>query len=448
MKSLRIAIVLLLSAVFAALVPAQPGGGGPPTFSVQVAKAQSRELAPTLEFTGSIEPWRVIEIGSEVAGLVRDIPIEEGQPLDEGVCVCELDQTAVAIEMRRLNALVDSARAEYDRLVAGFRSEEIEESRKRVASAVARFERARDDLARQGPLVRQGVLTQTEGTRLEAAAREAEADLQSAQARLDLLVRGYRSEEVEVAKANLEMNRADLADASRRLQLHTIKTPLDCVVVDRLKEPGEWVTEGEAVAQVVVLDPLRLRIEVPQIHLSKVKPGLLARIEVDGLADQTFHAEVERIVPRAGMTSRNFPVLMRLPNPDGLLQSGLFARVRLSLGEEKPFTVIPREALQIRGESLIVLVVDPIAEALGEGGGPGGSGTIREVLVRPGSETEGWIAVEGIENEGVKPGESVVTLGGTRLVTGMPVKTIPSAGADPTQAADAKSETSDAEATP
>jgi multidrug efflux pump subunit AcrA (membrane-fusion protein) len=93
---------------------------------------------------------------------------------------------------------------------------------------------------------------------------------------------------------------------------------------------------------------------------------------------------------------------------------------------------------------LIVLVVDP--EEQGKSGGPSPGGTIREVLVRPGSEAEGWVAVEGIENEGVKPGESVVTLGGTRLVTGMPVKTI--AAADPTQAADANSETETSEATP
>jgi RND family efflux transporter MFP subunit len=444
-KFSRILPILILSTALITPISAQPSGG-PPTFSVKVEKAQSRELAPTLEFTGSIEPWRVIELGSEVEGLVREIPIEEGQSLDEGMCVCELDTTAVTIEMRRLNALVDSARADYDRLVSGFRSEEIEESRKRVESAVARFERARDDLARQGPLVKQGVLTQTEGTRLEAAAREAAADLQSAQARLELLERGYRSEEVDVAKANLEMNQADLADASRRLKLHTLKTPMDCVVVERLKEPGEWVTEGEAVAQVVVLDPLRVRIEVPQIHLSKVKPGLLARIEVDGLAEQTFQAEVEHVVPRAGMTSRNFPVLMRLENPEGLLQSGLFARVRLSLGEKKSYTVVPREALQIRGESLIVLVVDP--EEQGKSGGPSPGGTIREVLVRPGSEADGWVAVEGIETQGVQPGEWVVTLGGTRLVTGMPVRTLPGAGPDPAQAADAKTETSGSEATP
>ncbi len=420
-------------------IPSWGQHGGPPLFSVRVAPVERVNLAPTIEFTGSIEPWRVIELSTQVEGLVKSIPIEEGQKLQSGDLICLLDREETSIQLRRQEALVESASAELLRLKTGFLPEEIEEAVKNSEAASARHVRAKEEWERFKPLVDQGVSTLNQGTQMEAAFFEAEAQLRAAEARLRLFKRGYRTEQILKAQADVDKERADLAEVHRQLKNHTVTAPTDCVVIERLHEPGEWVEKGTALARLVVLNPLRVEIEVPQIYLPRIRPGQKAVIQVDGKEGQEFEAIVQQIVPRAGEATRNFPVLMRLDNPDYSLSSGLFARVSLKIEEAKDMVAVPREAVLVRGEKLLVLIADAIhePERVATGSGevtteesatgpprPKPDATIRAVHVRLGNDVGDSVVVEPIEAGVIQPGEEVVVLGGTRLQTGMPARVI------------------------
>ncbi|MCA9410908.1 MAG: efflux RND transporter periplasmic adaptor subunit [Candidatus Omnitrophica bacterium] len=437
-RQVQISLGLTLSALFSFGALAQQGG--PPLFSIRVAPAEKVTLAPTIEFTGSIEPWREIEISTQVAGLVDSIPIEEGERLEAGDLICHLDSEETEILIARHEAMVASASAELLRLETGFLPEEIEEAGKNVEAAKARQKRAQEEWDRYRPLVAQGVSTKNEGTEMEAAFYEAEAELRAAEARLRLFRRGYRDEQILKAKADVDKEKADLAEINRQLKNHLIAAPTDCVVVERLGEPGEWIDKGAAVARVVVLNPLRVRIEVPQTYLTRIRPGQTATLRVDGKEGRTFEAKVEQIVPRAGDATRNFPVLMRLENPDYFLSSGLFARVELRLEDEKEMIAVPREAVLVRDEGLIVLVADPAKPPQNVSTGPEGASeaqeapagpprpkpdaAIRAVSVRLGNDVGDSVVVEPLEGGEIRAGDEVVVLGGTRLRTGMPAKII------------------------
>jgi len=426
-----------------------------PVFSVQVDRAEQQDVADWLEFTGTIEPWRVIDLAAQVEGRVQEVAIEEGERLRAGETVCTLDSEAIRIELDRLAALQRKAEAELELRESGFRGEDVEAARRQLQAAQARLESARDEWERQAPLVAEGIISESEGTRLRSAYREAQAEVQAAESELAKQEAGFRSEEIESARADVAIVRAQVAEAQRRLRRSTVVTPVDGVVVERLREPGEWVAIGDAVARVAVLDPLKVRIELPQIYLSQVKEGLQATIRVDGFPGREFQAEVARIIPLSGADTRNFPLWMRLANEDNLLRGGLFARVMLSLGEQEPRITVPGEAIQIRGERLVVLVADPIpadmaaggappgspAHAPAEEGGPGPGGAaepgaggppgmppmptpnalIREVEVRTGPKVDGRVALEIVDGGPIRPGDQVVVLGGNQIANGMPV---------------------------
>lgn len=343
--------------------------------SVRGQPAVEQEVTRSLDFTATIEPWRQIELSAQVAGLVRDIPIEEGQVLKAGELICLLDTNRVQIDVARAEAQVAAAQAELALYEAGYRTEEVEEARKRLEEAEARERLAREEWERQRELVEEGIVPELTGTRLRSALDEAQSAVAQARASLARLSSGYRTEEIAQARARLAAARAELDAARWQLSRHSIVAPADAVVVERLREPGEWVGVGEAVARLVVLDPLRVVIDVPQSYLAQVRPGQKATLTVDGLPDQRFEAEVTNILPQAGEASRNFRVLLRMANEELSLRSGLFARLRLNLDETQHAVLVPRSALQIRGDATTVVVADPIGEAGAMGGGiPGGMG--------------------------------------------------------------------------
>lgn len=432
--------LLLILALAFCLSPSGLQAQGGMTFSVEVAPVREETVATAIEFTGSIDPWRIIDLSSQVEGQVETIDVEEGESLAADAIVCQIDDEQIQIELMSALAEEKSAQAEFERLTNGYRSEEVQEAITQVMEAEAMLVQAEDEWERQKPLVEKGVISKSEGIRIESALNVAKANLSQARANRDKLATGYRVEEVRQAEAQLLISQARVADVRRRLRLNTIRTPLEAVVTERLKEPGEWVNVGDPIARLVVLKPLKVKIGVPQRYLSQIRPGLEARIKVDGLSDETFKASVDNIVPFSNEGTRNFPVLMKIENPSGLLRSGLFARVLLSLGEEKPSILVPREALQIRGDNLVVLVADPMpqqaaapAEAGGEGDqaaaaaqGPQPNAMIREVMVKTGNESDEWIVVEPMDGGEIHDGENVVILGGTRLQSGMPVLVLPS----------------------
>lgn len=411
-------------------------------FTVETTPARQQKVARSLEFTGSIDPWRVIELSSQVSGQVVEIPIEEGQALAAEAVVCRLDPEAVKIEMTRCQANMEATQAELNRLETGYEPEEIEEAERRLEASQARLAKARDDWQRQTPLVTEGVLSATIGTQIKTRLDEAQAAVRSDEATLRRLQSGYRQELIDRGRADLKVKGADLADATRRMNRHTITTPLKAVATERLKEPGEWVQVGDAVARLVVLDPLKLNIEVPQNYLGKIKVGQQAQLTIDGMPGQRFRAEVSQIVPRAMATTRNFPIQLKLENSDGSLSSGLFSRVRLNIGEPVDSILVPRQAVLIRGETLVVLVADPIPappaggdegensptahrggtpEEASEPAPPQPTHIIREVTVHTGLEFGDTVVIDIVEGQPITEGDPIVTLGGTRLTTGMPV---------------------------
>ena len=422
-------------------------GPGPPVFTVQVGSAVTKIVTPTLEFTASLEPWRTVDVSSEIEGLVISSPIEEGQVIGKGEIICQLDPERIEIESRRLQAMVDKAEADLDRLRTGYRTEEIEVARKNVEAARARHLRAKDDWERQRPLVQQGVLSRGEGIRTETLYSEAGAALESSESELALKEAGFRSEEIRSAEAEVAMRKAELADVTRQLAGCTITASTDGVIVERLKEPGEWVAEGDAVAQFVVLDPLRARIEVPQIHFAQIHRGQKALLTIDGLPGEKFKGIVEQIIPRNKAGTRNLPVLLRLENPGGMLTSGLFARALLTIGESTPVITVPREAILIREDHLVVLVADPLpkkgkspqehGENQGKGNQsskpPGPDSVIRAVEVQTREDVGDRVGVQIAEGETILDGDRVVILGGSRLRTGMPVRVLESPDSEGSQ---------------
>ncbi|MDA0933621.1 MAG: efflux RND transporter periplasmic adaptor subunit [Planctomycetota bacterium] len=218
------------------------------------------------------------------------------------------------------------------------------------------------------------VLVELEDDDLRAALREAEAAHRSAgetrdQAERDVArtrelfekqiasARELEQHETRLENAKADVDRAaqQVAAAETALGYAVIHSPIDGVVIDKLREKGDTVAPGQLL--MTLYDPSRMQLvaSVREQLATKLRVGAEVGVAVDAL-DLICSGEVSEIVPLAETGSRAFDVKVTGPCPDGVF-SGMFGRLRVHLGTQREIQ-IPRSAVRSFGQVDQVLVVD------------------------------------------------------------------------------------------
>jgi membrane fusion protein (multidrug efflux system) len=180
----------------------------------------------------------------------------------------------------------------------------------------------------------------------------------------DLRTKGFISSQArDEAKNNLEVAQADLELMEARLAKATIKAPFAGTVGLRQISIGDYVKEGQDIVNLESLDPLKVDFRVPEIYLSQVKDGQTLQITLDALPDKVYDGRVYAINPLIDANGRSIVIRAQVPNRDGRLRPGMFARVRLFTSSSKETLVVPEESLfPVGDDKYVYKVVDNKAQ--------------------------------------------------------------------------------------
>jgi membrane fusion protein (multidrug efflux system) len=254
------------------------------------------------------------------------------------------------------------------------------------------------------------------------------AELDQAKAGLALSQRNYEralelyerklvsTRERDEAAARREVDQATVALAEARLAKTRITAPFDGVVGLRAVSPGTYINPGQALAPLEQLRFLKADFRLSEAALSRIAVGQTLNLEVDAYPGQVFPGRVYAIDPRLAEDTRSIGVRARVPNENGKLRPGLFARVRLVIAQRDNAVLVPEQAIFPQGDQLFVYVIED------------GKAAIRPVRVglRQGGRAE--------IVEGVQPGDVVITAGAQKVGPGSPVMAVnlapPSAAQD------------------
>lgn len=376
---------------------------------VTVAEVVERhDLSSGRTFVGTVEARRRSSVGSAVSGRVVEFLVSEGDRVTKGQPLAKLLTRNLDIQIAAAKAELQLRQHELRELKNGAREEELREAESRLKAADAARRLAQAKLARVKGLIERNAATREEIDEVTSAAETATAMYLAAKAAYDLVVAGPRPEKIAQAQA-----RADAADeeVNRLLDLldkHTIVAPFAGYVVAEHTEVGQWIEPGKLVAEVVEVDPIEVRVPVPESYIPRLTLGTSARIDIEALPNQTFVGTVAAIVPRGDERSRTFPVKITLKNqqqPDGtpLLKPGMFAKVSLPVDQKSHVLLVPKDSLVLGGPQPVVYVVTEDVKS--------GKTTVRPVTVQLGIAVNSWIEVRG----DLKPKQQVVVEGNERL---------------------------------
>jgi membrane fusion protein (multidrug efflux system) len=184
-----------------------------------------------------------------------------------------------------------------------------------------------------------------------------------------------------------------------------VESPLTGVVGRINVDLGANVEPTTQIAFVVNMERMEIDLDIPEKYLPFVALGQEAKIAVDAYPDKVFIGKVTLISPVVDLETRSAPIEITIENKDGLLKSGMFAEVRLVVGEHKNVPVVLKEALMGKGDNLYVYAVEDHKASMKP--------------IKTGIRYGELVEI----TEGVKNGDVVVVMGQQRLHDGASVET-------------------------
>jgi RND family efflux transporter MFP subunit len=323
---------------------------GPPPAPVKVGKASKQSIAPTMSATGTVVSRNDARIAAETPGRLVWVA-EPGSYIERGGVIARVDDAALKLRLRENDATVLR----------------LEANLKYLDSQVARFER----------LIEQKIASQSQ--------------LDEATAQRDMTV-----QEINQARVARDQTLHDIQRAR-------VTAPFAGQVVERLRQPGEFVAAGGEVARLVDTRHIEVRAQAPMAVASFIAKGREVRI-VDR-SNREIRSPIRAVIPVGDERSRQMEVRVSLP--DGLWPIGSAVNVDLPTSPPVNVMAVPRDAVILRQDEAYILRINS-------------GGKVERVPVSTGVGSGGLIEVKGP----LAPGDRVIIRGGERLQPGQEVSVV------------------------
>jgi len=283
----------------------------------------------------------------------RQLVTRENAPI-AGASAANGPAPAIAVDARPVG--VTSVRREIE-AVGSLRSNESVILRMEIAGRIAEI------LFDEGQRVRKGMpLIRLDAAVARAQVEQAKASLILSRANHDRAVELYRrgagtERARDEAIAKLQADEAALALSQAMLGKAMLVAPFDGIVGLRRVSVGDYVNPGQDLVNIEDIESLKVDFRVPEIYTLQIRVGQEVAVRLDAVPGQIFNGKVYAVDPAYDPNGRAIILRASLPNRDGLLRSGMFARVALLIDEREDAIVVPESALVPVGQDHFVFRV-------------------------------------------------------------------------------------------
>ncbi|SMC95889.1 efflux RND transporter periplasmic adaptor subunit [Sporomusa malonica] len=327
--------------------------------AVEVAVVNRRDITPLLVFPASLEPVWSADISAKVDGRINVLTVGEGDVIEDGAVIAELDTSELAAQVMQAEG--------------------------NLMAAKSSLEQAELDYRRYSALAGQGAISAQV--------------LDTARTKRDLAAGQVRSAEGNSMLLQEKLNNA------------TVAAPKRGVVTKRFVQAGTFARAGSAIVTVADTTTLLAKATVGESQIDDLMVGSMVKVKVDALGGQEFTGTVTRLSPVAATPARTFAAEVTIPNDQGILKAGMFAKVAAPAKVHQGVVAVPESALVLKEDQKTVFVVTA-------------DNKVQQRTLRLGYMGDGWAEVL----DGVSAGETIVIAGQNKIKDGMEITPVQGGG--------------------
>ncbi len=371
------------------------GESSPEGMVVTAEPVHLMNLQRSVEAVGNLHGFEEISISSKLDGQVERVYHDVGSVVLPSEVLLELDATDAMLALEQAERSLQTELAKWGFKKVPEENEDIDEL-PLVASSRLRYELAQSRLSRLKPLRDSKTITEEEFEQAESDERVSEAEWNNQK-----LVARH-------AVANARLKQADLQVAMQRVKDCKIVVPIpklldsasdqSYTISERLVSEGSRLRPGTEVFKMVLGKTLKLKLSVPEASGNGIEVGQAVEVFTTG-ATATAAGKVMRVSPTVDPQTRSLLVEVEIPNREGTLKPGGFARGKIILGETQQAITVPLDALYSFAGIHKLFVIE--------------NGIAKEIQVTLGDRTSQWVEIASPQ---LKP-DAVVATSGQRLLS-------------------------------
>ncbi|MGE5244311.1 MAG: efflux RND transporter periplasmic adaptor subunit [Betaproteobacteria bacterium] len=313
---------------------------------VQTTTVKRVVVRRQVDLSGTLLSPDQAKVSSEVAGVVRDVPVQLGTEVRPGDLLVRLEPRELELALERAESALRQVEAQLGITRPQDRQPPPDEEIASVRQALANRDDARAAFERAEQLRGRGLVSQVDHDTAETRLKVADANYQAA------------IDTVRALKASLQDRRAAYELARKKVDDAAIRAPVAGSVAERLVQPGEFIAQNTPVVTIVQMHPLKLRTAVQEKHAGVVRPGQPVQFVVEAFPGEVFSGRVAYVSPAVDQATRTFAVEALVDNTDRRLKPGFFAKGTVQTREDHDVLAAPEEAISTLAGVSTVYVID------------------------------------------------------------------------------------------
>src|SRR5256714_5388725 len=343
---------------------------------VKTAKVIEMPVGETVTVNGTLAAYDRTTVSVKVPGRLQTISVDLGSVVHKGQVIAQLEQQDYKLRVQQVEAALSQARARLGMSPDGADDRVTAEETGTVRQAKAVLEDAKLKRDRAAKLVQQGITPRAEFDSVDSEYKVAQSRYQDA------------LEEIRNRQGLLAQRRSELSLAKQQLADTVVYAPMDGVVQEKKSSSGEFLAAGAPVVEIVRMDPLRLRVDVPERDSHNVRLGQSVRVSLEG-DPNLYLGYIKRLSPTISEQNRVLSVEADVRN-NGQLRPGTFVKAEIVTNQTSSAVTVPLNALvTFAGIDKVILVEN---------------GKAVEKAVTVGRRGDNWIEIKA----GINLGQTVV----------------------------------------
>lgn len=248
--------------------------------------------------TGIVEATD-IDVASKIPGRIDSILVEKSEKVKKGQVLVILESKEMEAKVEQTKALMEAAKAKYQLVKNGVRSEEKEATKKLFEQAKSQYEYVTKTYNRFLKLFNDKVISQQEMDEMEYKYQAAKAQMEASKAKLDLVNKGARDEEISASEQLFFQAENGYKEALAYYDELKLKSPIDGEVYQLIADKGEIINSGYPIVTIIDKSKFFVTIQLREDLLSKIKIGKVFQGTIPSLNNNKYNFKVEYIAPMA-----------------------------------------------------------------------------------------------------------------------------------------------------